>query len=72
MAKFVHRCHVCLHFKDLIYRSIGGLYPLPIHTGKFLDYSLKIVADLLLTAGCNAIVSIVDWLTKWSLLFLAT
>ena len=38
---------------------------MPIPTGKFLDYSLDFVTDLPLTAGCNAIVTNVDQLTKW-------
>ena len=38
---------------------------MPFPTAKFLDCSLDCVTDLTLTAGCNAIVTIVDWLTKW-------
>ena len=36
-----------------------------IPTGKFLNYSFEFVIDLLLTAGSNAIVTIVDWLINW-------
>ena len=64
VASFIGGYLMCVHVKYSTQKVAGTLQPLPIPVGKFRDYILDFITNLPLVAGCNAVMVIVDRLTK--------
>ncbi len=62
--RYIRNCHTCRRAKALKDRYNGILKPLPIPTHPWTDVTLDFVTELLPSNGYNAVLMVIDRLTK--------
>ena len=64
VRKYVRHCHVCKQSKDFCFKKQGVLQPLPVPQQRWQDINIDLVTGILEVQGCNAILNVVDRLSK--------
>ena len=64
VRKYVHHCHVCKRSKDSQFKKQGVLQPLPVPKQRWQDISIDLVTGIPEVQGCDAILTVVDRLSK--------
>lgn len=64
VARYVRNCHTCAKSKTRRHAKYGVLKPLPVPNGRWKDISMDFVTGLPESEGHNAILVVVDRLTK--------
>ena len=66
IGKYVSTCDMCLHTKSIRQLPTGELHPLPILNGPWDTISVDFITELPESNGKDAIMVVVDSMTKWS------
>ena len=66
IGKYVSTCDMCLWTKSICQLPTGELHPLPIPDPPWDTASVDFIVQLLESNGKDAIMVIVDFVTKWS------
>lgn len=64
IGRYVRNCHVCAKSKSRKYAKFGVLRPLPVPNQRWKDISMDFVTGLPMSDGKDAILVVVDRLTK--------
>ena len=64
VARFVRNCHTCSRSKSRRHAKYGVLKPLPIPNQRWKDISMDFVTGFPLSGGFDAVLVVVDRLTK--------
>ena len=64
VRKYVPHCHVCKRSKDSRFKKQGVLQPLSIPQQRWQDISIDLVTGIPEVQGCDAILTVVDRLSK--------
>ena len=64
VRRYVRHCHVCKRSKGSRFKKQGVLQPLPVPQQRWQDISIDLVTGIPEVQGCNAILNVVDRLSK--------
>ena len=66
IGKYMSTCDMCLHMKSIRQPPTRELHPLPIPNAPWDTISVNFITELLESNGKDAIMVVVDSMTKWS------
>jgi len=65
IRQYISTCDLCLRTKLIRQALVGKLYPLQIPNSQWDTLSVDFVVELLLSSGHNAVMIVVDLVSKW-------
>jgi len=66
IRQYVSTCNLCLRTKPIRQAPVGKLHPLWIPDSQWNMLSVDFVIELPLSSRCNAVMTVVDSVSKWT------